>query len=86
MKFNDWVGTIGVGLILLGYFASTFNFISGKSKMFFLLNTLGAGLASYTSYLIGYWPFVILEGTWMLVSLIGLIKTLTGSGRFGRPD
>jgi hypothetical protein len=28
------------------------------------LNTTGAGLAGYASYLIDYWPFVILEGTW----------------------
>ncbi len=75
MSFNDWVGTIGVGLILFAYFASTFNLISGKSRVFFTLNVIGAGLACYASYLIAYWPFVILEGTWMLVSLIGLIRT-----------
>lgn len=74
MGYNDWIGSIGVGLILLAYFTSTFNFISGKSKLFFLLNVVGAGLACYASYLINYWPFVILEGTWMLVSLVGLIK------------
>jgi hypothetical protein len=74
MSYSDWIGTAGVGLILLAYFASTFNFISGKSKLFFLLNIVGAGLACYASYLINYWPFVILEGTWMLVSLAGLIK------------
>jgi hypothetical protein len=75
MSYNDWIGSVGVGLILLAYFASTFNFVSGKSKLFFLLNAIGACLACYASYLINYWPFVILEGTWMLVSLIGLIKT-----------
>jgi hypothetical protein len=74
MGYNDWIGSIGVGLILLAYFASTFNFISSKSRLFFLLNTIGAGLACYASYLINYLPFVILEGTWMLVSLVGLIK------------
>jgi hypothetical protein len=74
MGYNDWIGSIGVGLILLAYFASTFNFISGKSKLFFCLNIIGAGLACYASYLINYWPFIILEGTWMLVSLIALIK------------
>jgi hypothetical protein len=74
MGYNDWIGSIGVGLILLAYLLSTFNFISSKSRLFFLLNTIGAGLACYASYLINYWPFVILEGTWMLVSLAGLIK------------
>ena len=82
MSSEDWVGSVGVGLILLAYFASTFNFISGKSKLFFVLNMIGAALACYASYLIDYWPFVILEGTWMLVSLIGLLH----SARSGRPD
>lgn len=83
MGYNDWIGSIGVGLILLAYFMSSFSFLSGKSKLFFLLNTVGAGLACYASYLISYWPFIILEGTWMLVSLIALVKE---SGRSKRPD
>lgn len=74
MNYNDWIGTVGVSLILIAYFCNTFKLISGESKLFFLLNVVGAGLACYASYLIAYWPFVILEGTWTLVSLIGLIK------------
>jgi len=74
MSYNDIIGTIGVGLILLAYFCNTFGWINGKSKLFFLLNIAGAGLACYASWLINYWPFVILEGTWLLVSVIGLFK------------
>ena len=74
MNFNDCIGTVGVGLILIAYFCSTFKFISPDSKLFFILNVIGAALACYASYLIRYWPFVILEGTWTLVSLIGLLK------------
>jgi len=74
MNYNDIVGTAGVGLILLAYFCSIFGWINGKGRLFFLLNIAGAGLACYASWLINYWPFVILEGTWLLVSVIGLIK------------
>ena len=74
MSYNDIIGVIGVGLILLAYFCNTFCWISSKSKLFFLLNIIGAGLACYASWLINYWPFVILEGTWFLVSVIGFIK------------
>jgi len=74
MNYNDIVGAAGVGLILLAYFCSIFGWINGKGKLFFLLNIVGAGLACYASWLINYWPFVILEGTWLLVSVIGLIK------------
>ena len=74
MEFNDLIGTIGVGLILLAYFLSTFKILSSTSTLFFLLNIVGAGLACYASWLIKYWPFVILEGVWCLVSLIGLMR------------
>ena len=74
MSYNDIIGTIGVGLILLAYFCNTFGWINGKSKLFFLLNIAGAGLACYASWLNYYWPFVILEGTWLVVSVIGLFK------------
>jgi hypothetical protein len=74
MSYSEITGTIGVGLILLAYFCSIFGWINNRSKLFFLLNIAGAGLACYASVLIDYWPFVILEGMWFLVSFIGLIK------------
>ncbi len=74
MSYNDIIGTVGVGLILLAYFCNIFGWISGKGQLFFVLNIVGAGLACYASWLIHYWPFVILEGTWVIVSLIGLFK------------
>jgi hypothetical protein len=76
MNYNDIIGTAGVGLILLAYFCNTFGLLAGNSKLFFVLNMAGAALASYASWLINYWPFVILETTWFLVSLVGLIKAI----------
>ena len=74
MTTNDWIGSIGVGLILTAYFCSTLNWMSSHSRVYFLLNVVGAGMACFASYLISYWPFVVLEGTWTLVSLVGLMK------------
>jgi hypothetical protein len=74
MNYSEITGAVGVGLILMAYFCNTFGWINGRGKLFFLLNIVGAGLACYASLLINYWPFVILEGIWFLVSVIGLIK------------
>lgn len=71
---TDIIGTIGVGLTLVAFFLQIFNRLSKDSKYFFLLNIAGAGLACYASWMINYWPFIILEGTWFLVSVIGFIK------------
>ncbi len=67
MTYNDIIGTIGVALILIAYFLNTERLIPVNGKLFFVINIIGAALACYASYLISYWPFVILEGTWMFV-------------------
>lgn len=77
MNYNDIIGTIGVGLILIAYFCNIFSLIAKDGKLFFAMNIIGAGLACYASLLINYWPFVILEGTWAIVSIAGLFKIST---------
>ena len=73
MQNSDWVGIAGVGLILLAYFMHSFGLLQ-KNKTYFLFNTAGAALACWASYMIHYWPFVILEGVWTAVSLMGLAR------------
>ena len=74
MKYNDIIGTIGVGLILFAYFLNIFSLIPKEGYLFFIMNIAGAALACYASFLIHYFPFVLLEGTWTLVSLVGLLR------------
>lgn len=76
MSYNDFIGILGVGMILIAYFLSTSRLIKGNGKLFYVINIFGAGLACYASFLIAYWPFVILEGTWTLVSIYGLMKAM----------
>lgn len=74
MSFNDWIGTIGVTITLLAYFLSIFKLIPRNGTLFYLGNIVGAALACYASLLISYWPFVVLEGTWTLISVVGLVQ------------
>jgi hypothetical protein len=76
MTYNDIIGSIGVALILVAYFLNTERLIHVNGKLFFVMNIIGSALACYASFLIGYWPFVILEGTWTLVSIYGLMKAM----------
>ncbi|MCB9081793.1 MAG: hypothetical protein H6555_08795 [Lewinellaceae bacterium] len=74
MNYNDTIGTLGVGIILLAYFLNVFALIPKEGKVYFLLNILGAGIACYASILIHFMPFIILEAVWCVVSLAGLLK------------
>lgn len=76
MDYNTIIGTIGVGLILLAFFLQTAKFIQNNGKLYYVMNTIGAALACYASYLISYAPFVVLEGAWTIVSIYGLMSAM----------
>jgi hypothetical protein len=76
MTYNDWMGTIGVGLVLLAYFFNTIKVIPENGKFFFILNVVGGALSCYAAVLINFIPFVVLEAIWTVVSVYGFGKSL----------
>ena len=76
MSTTDIIGTIGVSLILIAYFLNIFSLIKKDGILFFILNILGGAIACFSSYLIRFWPFVVLEGTWAIISIVGLLKSI----------
>ena len=76
MQTNDIIGFTGVAILLAAFLLNLLGKISKDGLPYILLNIAGAGLACFASYLINYLPFVILEATWMLVSVLALVKLL----------
>ena len=76
MTFIDWLGFIGVFLILLAYFLNVSGKLKSSDLPFILLNLIGAGIACFASILLKYIPFIILEGAWTLISVFTLFKHL----------
>ena len=74
MHTSDIIGSAGVALLLIAYFMNLFKILGQESKAYGILNVAGAGLACYTSVRIGFIPFVVLEGMWALVALIGMLR------------
>ncbi|TVZ59809.1 hypothetical protein NA63_2349 [Flavobacteriaceae bacterium MAR_2010_105] len=74
MTLVDWIGFLGVFQILLAYALNVIGSITNKSLVFILLNLIGATMACIASILLDYWPFIILEGIWALVSLYALLN------------
>lgn len=81
MELSDYIGIIGVFLILLAYFLHLLGMLKTKSYSYLVINLIGAGLACYASILIHYWPFVVLEAIWALVSLLGIVKLKIGKSK-----
>jgi hypothetical protein len=78
MSFSEIMGSIGVTILLLAFALNILKIIKTESLTYLLLNFIGAGLACFASYLIPYFPFVILEGVWSVFSLVSLVKYLRG--------
>jgi hypothetical protein len=68
------LGSIGVALLLGAFFANLVGWLHAQSRTYQGLNVLGAGIAAYASYGIGFLPFVVLEGTWCIVALVSLLR------------
>lgn len=78
------IGSAGVGLLLLAFFMNLFGFLRRDGYAYLLLNLSGGALACYSSHLIGFLPFVVLEGTWAVVAFVAVVKKI--STRPGRSD
>lgn len=76
MNITDWIGASGVFLILLAFFLNLIEQIDSKKLPYLLLNFIGAALACAASVMLNYWPFIILEAAWCLVSVWGIYKHL----------
>lgn len=74
MNTTDWIGFIGVTILLIAYLLNLGKMIKQDSATYLFLNVLGAGIACFASVLLNYLPFIILEGCWTLVSAFGLIS------------
>lgn len=76
MKLSDIIASIGVTLLLIAFFLNLRKLLSTESKIYSLLNIAGAGLCGISSYMINFYPFVILEGVWVAVALSSFFKNV----------
>ncbi len=74
MNLTDWIGASGVSILLVAYALSLRNILSKDGRAYALLNFIGAALACLASVMLRYWPFIVLEAAWALVSLAALAR------------
>jgi hypothetical protein len=75
------IGFAGVALLLVAFLLSLLKVLRLDGYPYTTLNFVGAALACYSSYLIGFMPFVVLEGVWALVAGGAILRKA-----FVRPD
>ena len=74
MSVSDWIATIGVTILLIGFGLNLIKMITADSYLYLSLNFLGSFLAGVAAVMIHLVPFIVLEAVWALVSLFAIIK------------
>lgn len=72
MNGSDWVGSLGVAILLVAFLLMLLNKVPKEGMVYLSMNVLGSGLAALASWMIHYTPFLILELAWMVSSLYGI--------------
>ena len=71
---SDWIGFTGVALMLFAYLLNLVGRLSKDGLAYLLLNIIGGALSCLASILIRYFPFVLLESVWTLISVAALVN------------
>ncbi|TWR30055.1 hypothetical protein FPZ43_08345 [Mucilaginibacter pallidiroseus] len=68
-------------MLLVAFLLNLYKKISAQSKLYSAMNLIGAGLCCASSYMIKFYPFVLLEGVWAAFALVSLIKVPRGTSK-----
>ena len=72
--FPQIVSVVGSVIILGAYFALQHGNLKSEQRMYSALNFVGAGLLAWVAVVEWQIGFILLEGTWALLSVPGMLR------------
>lgn len=76
MNFAEFIGTFGVTMLLVGWTGLLTEYIKAYSLTYLSLGILGAALCCWSSYLIGFIPFIVLNFLYALFGIYVVIQKI----------
>jgi hypothetical protein len=67
----------GALLVLAGFAGSQLGWFDVRSERYLVLNAVGSGVLAVIAIMQREWGFILLESTWTVVSIIGLIRVMS---------
>lgn len=73
MSFDTFLGTVGVSILLVAFVLNLRGLLTPTDIRYQAMNAVGSGLACVASIMIGFFPFVVLEGVWFIAAASALM-------------
>ncbi len=74
MKLSDIIASLGVIILLIAFLLNLYKKLQANSRAYCAMNFIGAAMCGISSYMISFYPFVVLEGIWAGFALVSFIK------------
>jgi len=74
--WHDFIGNIGVAVIILSYLALQLEWIDSRSFLYSILNGVGATLVIFSLIFEFNLSAFVIEVFWVLISVLGIIHQL----------
>jgi hypothetical protein len=69
---------VGAILVLLGYVLSQTGRVDGNARSYLIINLIGSGFLAVAAALGQQWGFLLLNGTWAVISAVNLVRGALG--------
>lgn len=84
MSTSDIIASIGVIILLIAFVLNINKKVSAEGRLYTGMNFIGASLCGLSSYMISFYPFVVLEGIWAAFALFSFFNVPRGTSGKGK--
>jgi hypothetical protein len=78
---GQFIQLAGAALILVAFVGAQTGRLEQKSRLYLLANALGSTALAMEAAYYGQWGFLLLEGAWAIISVMGIVSAALPAGK-----